>query len=165
MVVFLIPFFSELDVTICDFQLSNSSEVSWNINCSGNLFALRFTVWFRTLVWTLYNRAKSLSNITCLPRMMNIRDSISDLISFCSIWQTYFWDLENALTFICSLYAVYSGEECLSDECLRWMLRECLWRNSHSHSHSVSHSFLNLFPAIRSKLFAALKGFPLLSGV
>jgi len=30
--------------------------------------------------------------------------------------QTYFWNLENALTFICCLYAVYSGKECPSDE-------------------------------------------------
>jgi hypothetical protein len=34
--------------------------------------------------------AKSLSSITCIPRMVKMRDSISDFIRFCSIEQTYF---------------------------------------------------------------------------
>ena len=46
--------------------------------------------------------------------MVNIRDSISDLISFCSIEQTYFSNLEKVLIFICSLYAVYSREDHLN---------------------------------------------------
>jgi hypothetical protein len=40
--------------------------------------------------------------------MVNIRDSISDLIRFCSIKQTYFANLKNTPIFICRLYAVYS---------------------------------------------------------
>jgi hypothetical protein len=49
-----------------------------------------------------------------MPRMVNIRDSISDLIRFCSIEQTYFANLEKALVFICRLYAVYSTEDRLN---------------------------------------------------
>jgi hypothetical protein len=46
-----------------------------------------------------------------MPRMVNIRDSISDLIRLCSIEQTYFSNLEKVLIFICRLYAVYSTAE------------------------------------------------------
>ena len=45
---------------------------------------------FKRMVFTPYNSAKSLSSITCIPQMVNIRDSISDLIRFCSMQQTYF---------------------------------------------------------------------------
>jgi len=49
--------------------------------------------------------------------MVNIRDSISDLIRFCSIEQNYFANLENIPVFMCRLYAVYSITECPKGEC------------------------------------------------
>jgi hypothetical protein len=54
----------ELEVTICDLQLSNSSWLSWNIKSSGNRLRLRRTAWLRALVGTWYKSAKSESIIT-----------------------------------------------------------------------------------------------------
>jgi len=58
----------QLDVTICDFKISYSFEVNWNINSSGNLSIFLLTAWFRTLVLTSYSSAKSLSSIIFILR-------------------------------------------------------------------------------------------------
>ena len=60
----------------CDEISFHSSFESWNIKSSGKRSILRFTCSFRRKVSTPYNRAKSRSRITCLPRMVRIRLSI-----------------------------------------------------------------------------------------
>jgi len=42
----------QLDITICDFKISNSNSVNWNINISGSRSIFLFTVWFKALVST-----------------------------------------------------------------------------------------------------------------
>jgi hypothetical protein len=59
----------QIDVTICDFKLANSSLVSWNMKSSGNLSTLRFTACTNALVSTPYMAAKSWSSITLLSRI------------------------------------------------------------------------------------------------
>jgi len=59
----------QLDVTICDFKLSNSSWVIWNMKSGGNRLAFRFTDWFSALVLTWYSSARSKSSMTCCPRI------------------------------------------------------------------------------------------------
>lgn len=61
-------------VAICD--LEHSSLESSNMKSSGNLLILRLTCSFRRFVSTPYNRARSLSIITCWPRITCIRFSI-----------------------------------------------------------------------------------------
>ena len=71
----------QLDVAICDFNSAGdrdeySSCVSWNIKSSGKRSMLRFTCSFMRLVSTPYNKARSLSIITCCPRNVKILSSI-----------------------------------------------------------------------------------------
>ena len=41
-----------LDITICDFQSSSSTLVSWNMKSAGKRERLRRTAWLRALVGT-----------------------------------------------------------------------------------------------------------------
>ena len=65
-----------MDIANCDFQFSNSSLFNWNIKSSGKRSILRFTCSLRRPVSTPYNRAKSRSSITCLPRITWMRFSM-----------------------------------------------------------------------------------------
>ena len=67
---------SSFKVANCDLEDSASSRVSWNIKSSGKRSILRFTCSFRRFVSTPYNRAKSRSSITCLPRITWMRFSM-----------------------------------------------------------------------------------------
>jgi hypothetical protein len=39
----------QLEITICDFKLTASSRLNWNMKSSGKLSMLRFTAWTKAL--------------------------------------------------------------------------------------------------------------------
>ena len=70
------------DITICDILII-SPRVSVNIKSGGNLLIFLLTAWFRTLVSTPYNSAKSRSSNTfSLRRKMILLTIVSTGISF-----------------------------------------------------------------------------------
>ena len=60
-------------VTFCDRITWYSSALNWNIKSGGNLFIFLLTAWFKALVSTWYNLARSKSSITFFPRISWIR--------------------------------------------------------------------------------------------
>ena len=83
-------YFISEDVTICDI-LMISSRVSVNIKSGGNLLIFLLTAWFRTLVSTPYNSAKSRSsNIFSLRRKRILLAIVSTGISFVML-SSYLW--------------------------------------------------------------------------
>ena len=59
-------------------KLSNSAGSSSNIKSDGNLLLFALTALFKYFVSTPYKRAKSLSSITCWPRITWMRLSIGN---------------------------------------------------------------------------------------
>ena len=92
------------EVANCDFIVFHSTLLSWKQNSFGKREPFLFTCSLMRFVSTWKMNARSLSSITCIPRKVNIRDSISDLIRFCSMKQTYFaelWMSRNGYAHIC----------------------------------------------------------------
>ena len=121
---------------------------------SGNLSILRFTAWLRTRVSTPYNRAKSLSSITCWPRMTWIRLSIGSngelLLPFTDSSLFSFSSIEVALQL--QKYQKYSINQLFNDQfairllstgefsiCVKMLLQ----------AHQSSLSALQSFPGMR----------------
>ena len=84
---FLRPLQLGLDVSICDFKISNSSLDNWNMKSSRNLERLSLTCSFKWRVSTPYSSTRSESRITFVFRMIKILEIIR-----CSVRSFYFSD-------------------------------------------------------------------------